>query len=112
MTTFNRQIEHMDFAHGQERTQGLVGAITGTVTGAAGGALAGSTAGPIGAGVGAALGGFASLAGGITDYMMMGSRQAEEKAYAYDQFQYQLGNIKALPQSVSKITALTLNNKL
>jgi hypothetical protein len=54
----------------------------------------------------------ASIAGGIVDYMMMGERQAEEKAYAYDNFQYQLGNIKALPQSISKITALTLNNKL
>ena len=112
MTTFNRQIEHMDFMHGQERTQGLVGTITGTLGGAAMGALAGSKGGAAGAIAVGIVGAGASLAGGITDYMMMGSRQAEEKAYAYDQFQYQLGNIKALPQSVSKITALTLNNKL
>ena len=74
--------------------------------------MGGINYGPLGAGIGAAAGGVASLVGGIIDYRMMGERQREEKSYAYDTFQYQLGNIKALPQSVTKITAITANNKI
>lgn len=72
--------------------------------------LAGSKI-PGGAGAGAAIGGLASLAGGIADYVMMGDRQREDKDLAIDNFAYQLGNIKALPNTLSKVTPLTYNNK-
>lgn len=102
----------MDFTHQQERVQAGFGMASGTVSGAAMGALAGSQiGGPIGAGVGAAIGGIASLAGGIGDYAMIGARQREDKDFAIDNFKYQLGNIKALPNSISKVTPLTYNNK-
>lgn len=110
---FNRQIEHMDFQFGQERLLGGINAITGTISGAATGATTGAMAGggAVGAAVGGVVGGVTSLAGGIVDLAMMGARQSEEKDYAVDNFTYQLGNIKALPNSITKVTPLTYNNK-
>ena len=108
---FNRQIEHMDFTQGQERVQSAVNMVAGTVSGAAIGALAGSKAGVSGAITGAFIGGGGSLAAGITDYMMMGERQREDKDLAIDNFNYQLGNIKARPYSITKVTPYTANNK-
>lgn len=108
---FNRQIEHMDFTQGQERVQSAVNMVAGTVSGAAIGALAGSRAGVSGAITGAFIGGGGSLAAGITDYMMMEERQREDKDLAIDNFNYQLGNIKARPYSITKVTPYTANNK-
>lgn len=108
---FNRQIEHMDFTQHQERVQAGWNMVAGIGVGAGAGMLAGSKAGPVGMGVGAAIGGVASLAGGIADYAMMGDRQREDKDFAIDNFNYQLGNIKAQPYSVTKVTPFTANNK-
>lgn len=85
--------------------------LAGTLAGAGAGMLAGSKLGPVGMGVGAAVGGVASLAGGITDLTLMNSRQAEDKSFAIDNFKYQLGNIKAMPNSISKVSPITFNNK-
>ena len=108
---FNRQIEHMDFTQEQERTMAGWNIASGAVSGAAMGALAGSRAGAAGAIAGGVIGGGASLAGGIVDYMMMGDRQREDKDFAIDNFTYQLGNIKARPYSITKVTPYTANNK-
>lgn len=109
---FNRQIEHLDFQQGQERILAGLNVATGTLQGALGGAVGGSVVGGgIGAGVGAIVGGAASLAGGIADIAMLGARQREDKDYTIDNWTYQLGNIKALPNSISKVTPLTYNNK-
>lgn len=109
---FNRQVEHLEFQQGQERLQAGFGIAAGTVSGAAMGALAGSKFGGVGAGVGAALGGATSLLGGVADLAMMSNRQREDKDYMVDNYRYQLGNIKALPTTINKITPLTNNNKI
>lgn len=109
---FNRQIEHMDFQFGQERVLAGISAVTGTIGGATTGATSGAmVGGGVGAAVGAAVGGITSLAGGIADLSMMGARQREDKDFTIDNWTYQLGNIKALPNSISKVTPLTYNNK-
>ncbi|MBR3210079.1 MAG: hypothetical protein IKF82_07460 [Bacilli bacterium] len=110
LNTFNRQIEHMDFVFGQERITGAASAIAGTFGGAIGGGAAGAMLGnPIAGAIG---GGVASGIGGIADYAMLEARQNENKSLAIDNFKYQLGNIKALPHTVNKITCLTENNKI
>ena len=111
---FNRQIEHMDFQQGQERVGAIAGMVTGILSASANGAVSGmmmSGINPTAAGVGAGIGAVSSLAGGMADLAMMGSRQREDKDYAIDNYKYQLGNIKALPNSISKVTPLTYNNK-
>ena len=110
---FDRQIEHLDFTQGQERTMAAWNIATGSVQGVATGAVAGGMmSGGYGAIAGGAVGGVSSLAGGIADYAMLGERQLEEKDYMLDNFRFQLGNIKALPNTINKVTPLTYNNKL
>lgn len=111
---FNRQIEHMDFTQEQERVQAMAGIMTGATNAAVSYGTAGFMASgmnPVGAGVGAAVGFGASLAGGIVDYSMMKQRQREDKDFAIDNFNYQLGNIKARPYGITKVTPYTANNK-
>lgn len=86
---------------------------TGTVQGATTGALTGAlVGGGWGAAIGGIVGGASSLAGGIADYAMLDDRQLEEKDNMLDQYRFQLGNIKALPNTINKVTPLTYNNKL
>lgn len=105
---FNRQIQNLEFTQGQERINSIVGAVTGTIQGGAMGASIGSSAGPIGAVVGGVAGGVISGIGGIADLSMMESRQNEQRAYMKDMHNYQIDNIKALPDALTRVT--TMNN--
>lgn len=113
LNIFNREISHMDFEFEKARTEALFGAVAGTIGGGISGAVAGGKlGGGLGAGIGAATGLVGGAIGGAIDYNIMIERQAESKNLKFDMFNYQLGNIKALPYSLSKITPLTYNNKI
>lgn len=114
---FDREIQNMEVQRDVQRKQQIAGLVTGTLGGAASGGMTGSliAAGPfagIGAGIGAALGAAASLGGGIGDLYLSEKLYNENLDYKKDMFGYQLGNIKALPSSLAKTSALTANNKL
>ncbi len=110
---FNRQIEHLDFTQNQEKILSAInlfgGTLQGGLSGAVGGAMAGG--GVPGAVAGGIVGTVGAAATGIADYAMLKSRQREDKDFTIDNWTYQLGNIKALPNSISKVTPLTYNNK-
>lgn len=114
--SFDRQIQNLEVQREVQRVQQAVGIGTGVVGGAASGAMTGALAsGPfagIGAAIGGVVGGISSLAGGITDYALSEKLYNENLDYKKDMFGYQLGNIKAIPSSLAKTTALTSNNKL
>lgn len=80
------------------------------------GAMTGAKAGPYGAIAGAvagtAMGTALSEIGFIKDMDWLNRAQSETKDYTVDMYGYQLGNIKALPNTLSKTSALTNNNKL
>ena len=110
---FNRQISHIDFEYSKARTEALFGATIGSIGAGVSGATTGAmTGGGIGAGIGAVLGSVSSAIGGAIDYNILKQRQAENKDLMLDNFKYQLGNIKALPTTVNKITPFTNNNKV
>lgn len=114
---FDREIQNMEVQRDIQRKQQIASMVTGTLGGAAAGGMTGSliAAGPfagIGAGIGAALGAAASLGGGIGDLYLSEKLYNENLDYKKDMFGYQLGNIKALPSSLAKTSALTANNKL
>ena len=110
---FDRQIQNMETTQGIQKKQELWSLGAGTLTGATSGALAGSMIAPgVGTAVGAAVGGIASLAGGIADYNMNNQLRAEALDYKHDMFGYQLGNIKALPYTLTKVSSYNNNNKL
>ena len=114
LNAFNRQIENLEFTQAQEKEIAPYQLVAGAIGGAAAGGLAGSRLGfgIKGAVAGAALGGVASTFAGVKDYTMMGARHEEAKDFAIDNFKFQLGNIKALPYNINKVTCLTFNNKL
>ena len=109
---FNRELENMEVNREIEKTREAWGVGAGVVSGAMPGAMAG---GMLGGGIGAVAGGIvgagASLAGGITDMQMSQKLYDEAKSYKQDMRNYSLGNIKALPYTLSKTTGYNVDNK-
>ena len=86
--------------------------ILGTFTGALGGAAAGAkVGGGWGAAIGAVVGTGTGLAGGLLDEYSAHKYYNIQESYTKDMFQLQLGNIKALPYSLTKVSSLNNNNK-
>lgn len=108
---FNRQIENMEVQNDVNRTREIVSAVTGTISGGAGLAAAGATVNPVAGVVGGIVGGIAGGVGGYYDYQLNERLRNEAINYQKDNFGYQLGNIKARADSLSKTTAYTYNNR-
>lgn len=101
---FDREIENMDVVHHVQNINAIAGAISGTLTGAVAGAQFGAA--------GAVVGGVASAAGGAADVILQKRLQAEAIDYKTDLFELQLDNVKALPNSITKVTAYNEINKI
>lgn len=102
---FDRQIQNMQVGYKYQNLSQLIsGSISAIGTGVTTGVLAG---GPFGA-----LGGLASVGGLLTDYYFNRRLQNEAIDYTKDLFGYKLGNIQALPDSLTKVSPFNPNNKL
>lgn len=104
MASFNRQIQNMEVQNNVARLNDVLGATVGSIAGA----VAGSK---LGGGIGTAAGLGLTAAAGIADYQINEQLRNENMDYTKDMFGYQLGNIKAMPDGLSKTTAYTKNNK-
>lgn len=110
---FNREIQSMDVNQYVQRMQhyisGGLGVATGGVTGAAGGARTGAAAGPYGAVAGAIIGGVLGTAGSGIGYgydsQLMEKQLIEQRQFTIDKYNLQLGNIQALPYTLTKVGA-------
>lgn len=109
---FDRQIENMEVNNSITNTQLAWQVAAGAVQGGATGASGGVMGGPIGTLVGGIVGSAASLAGGLADYNLGLQAQREAIDYAKDQFGYKLQNIRALPNSLTKVSSFVASNKL
>lgn len=118
---FSRDIQNLDVSQKIERINENIALGAGVFTGGTGGATAGALAGgKVGGGygaiAGAVLGGISGTAlgtiGGLIESKLGQERRAEAKDYAIDRFNMNLGNIKAIPDSLSKVSALTCTNKI
>lgn len=102
---FDRQIQNMEVGYKYQNLSQLIsGSISAIGTGVTTGVLAG---GPFGA-----LSGLASLGGLVTDYYFNRQLQNEAIDYTKDLFGYNLGNIQALPDSLTKVSPFNPNNKI
>lgn len=111
--SFDRQIQNMEVMNKYQRISQYMSAGVGTLQGAATGAFIGSGIAPgVGTVAGAIAGGVASGGAGIADTIMLAAQQKETLDYTKDQFGYQLGNIKALPNNITKTNPFTNNNKI
>ena len=102
---FNREIQNMQISNKYQNIQQLTSAGASALST---GVSAGMILGPIG---GAIAGGL-SLAGAGADYAINKALQNEALDYKRDMYNYQLGNIQAIPTSLSKTSAFTYNNKI
>lgn len=101
---FDRQIENMEVKNNIARIQEPFQIAAGTLAGGAAGGLVGGIPG-------AAIGAGASLAAGIADIGFNEQLRQEALDYTKDQFGMQMGNIKALPNSLVKVSSFNYNNK-
>lgn len=110
---FNRQIQTLDLqqriASRNEIWSAVSGSVQGAATGAAGGALAG---GIYGAAAGAIIGGAASTVGAVMDIYNNRQLRADARSSALDMFNYNIGNVKALPNTLTKVSTFNINNKI
>lgn len=101
---FDRQIQSQDFQRGWQRASDIVGAVGGSL----GGAVAGFAFGGPG---GALAGGLASAGGGITDVIANEQIYQEQRQASIDNFQMQLGNVKARANTLSRGTSYNIDSK-
>ena len=104
MASFNRQIQNMEVQNNVARLNDVLSATVGSIAGG----VAGSE---LGGGLGAAAGLGLTAVAGAADYQINEQIRNENMDYKKDMFGYQLGNIKAVPDGLSKTTAYTKNNK-
>ena len=117
---FQRQIENMETTYSinraQMKTAGQLGVATAGISGGASGAMLGSIGGPWGAvaggAVGGAMGALGSAWGLSKDLEYADALQKEALSYTEDQFNYSLQNIRALPYSLGRVGAFTIDNKI
>ena len=106
---FERQIQSMEYNRDVNLGLGIANAFVGSISGAVGGAIAGNMAG-IGGVAGGVIGGVASAVGGMIDTQANYALANEAIDLTQDNFNYQLGNVKALPLSLSKVSSFAVNN--
>ena len=113
---FNRQIQSLDLQQSIAQRQEKWGVALGAVQAVAGGVGAGAAiGGGVGAAVGAGLGlvaGAASTAAGLADIADNNKLRADARSSQIDMFNYQLGNVKALPNTLTKVSTYNINNKI
>lgn len=110
---FNRQIETMDLTHRIQKTQQIAGAVVGTIQGGTTGLGAGAMTGnPYVAAAGAVIGTAASGVGGAMDVIHGQELRENEREQAFDMFRMGNENIQAMPDTLTKVSAFTPNNKI
>lgn len=109
---FNREIQSMDYQNSiamrNQIVSASVGVLKGGATGIAGGAIAG---GPIGAVAGGVMGAVSSTVGAVMDTQTLYDQQKEQRSLAVDKYNYQLGNIQALPYTLTKVGTFDISSK-
>lgn len=114
LNAFNRQIENMEVNNKYQRIGEIFGAVAGTVGGSVSGASTGfiASGSPYGAIAGAAVGGVVSGVGGMADIAINDKLRSEALDFTKDQFGYSLGNIRALPYTLNRVSSFNINNKI
>lgn len=108
---FDREIKNLEIQQKYGRMQDIIGTVTGGIGAAGTGAALGSALGPVGSAIGAGVSGLVSVGAGLGDIAINDKLRDEAKNYKTDMYGYQLGNIQALPNTLSKTTAYTIDNK-
>lgn len=111
--SFNRQIDTQDTIFKRQWGANWAGVVAGAASAGVSGAFTGSIAGgPAGAIAGGIIGGAASIGGGIADQIISKKNYETNKENTIAQFEMNLQNVQARPDTLSKVGAFNKNNKL
>lgn len=105
LNAFNRQIDSIELNNKYQKLSEGLNVATGAVSGAMSGAV-------IGGGVGAAAGAVLSVGAGIADMAINEKLRRDSLDLTKDQFNYNLQNIQARPNTLSKVSSFDMNNKI
>lgn len=110
---FNRQIQSLDLQQSIAKRQDIFGAVAGSLSGAMSGATTGALSGGLpGAIAGGVTGLGISAVGGVMDVIDSQKLRDDARSSQFDMFNYQLGNVKALPNTLTKVSTYNINNKI
>ena len=110
---FNRQIQSLDLQQSIAKRQDIFGAVAGSLSGAMSGATTGALAGGLPGAIGGGIAGLGiSAVGGVMDIIDSQKLRDDARSSQFDMFNYQLGNVKALPNTLTKVSTYNINNKL
>ena len=121
---FDRQIDNMSITYSiqreQQRRSGYLSAISTAIGASTSGGLIGGSLGGVAGGIaGGALGIAGGIAGGALsiyglkeDLKYSDALHNEALSLAQDNFGYQMQNIQALPYTLGKVSAFSINNKI
>lgn len=110
--SFDRNIKSLDIQQGVQRTEQVFGAIASAVGAASSGAYLGANAGgAIGGAIGGVVSGAASVVGAVADWNNQEKLRKDARSNSIDQFNYSLGNIRALPDTITRLSAYNVDNK-
>ena len=101
---FDREIQSMEMSNKYQRVSDWMGLVSGT---AKSGMAIGSLSNPVVGGISAGI----NLATGVASNIMSDKLRDEQVNLKKDLFNYNLQNVQALPQSVSKTAAFNINSK-
>lgn len=105
LNAFNREIQTIELNNKYQRLGDITSAITGTGAGVGAGAMIGGVPGAI-------VGGLSSAAGGVLDIAIKEKLRMDALDLKKDQFNYSLDNIKALPNTLARVSSFDANNKI
>lgn len=110
---FNRQIQSLDLQQSIAKRQEIFGAVAGSLSGAMSGATTGALAGGLPGAIGGGIAGLGiSAVGGVMDIIDSQKLRDDARSSQFDMFNYQLGNVKALPNTLTKVSTYNINNKI
>lgn len=110
---FNRQIQSLDLQQSIAKRQDIFGAVAGSLSGAMSGATTGALAGGLPGAIGGGIAGLGiSAVGGVMDVIDSKKLRDDARSSQFDMFNYQLGNVKALPNTLTKVSTYNINNKI
>ena len=108
---FNREIQNMDRLHKIDRTSQIVSDTFSLIQ--SGGQLAGGIVSKNPSGIISGSTATASGVANLTTGIVQGNKKHnEQRSFKTDMFNYELGNVQAIPNALAKNTAFTFNNKL
>lgn len=110
---FNRQIQSLDLQQSIAKRQDIFGAVAGSLSGAMSGATTGALLGNLPAAIAGGVAGLGmSAVGGVMDVIDNQKLRDDARSSQFDMFNYQLGNVKALPNTLTKVSTYNINNKI